>query len=740
MKKINVLVVIMSVAIVAGGLLLQQCSPATQTLENKPNEFVGDLKCQSCHSAEFNDWKVSDHYHAMLPASDSTVVGDFNNATYSADGITSTFFKRDGKFIINTRGEDGKNHDFEVKYTFGYQPLQQYLVAFPGGRMQATRVCWDVNKKQWFHQYQGQKIAPNEWIHWTGNGQNWNTMCAYCHSTDLQKNYDLESDSYHTTFKTVNVSCESCHGAGKNHIDYVNSNNFKEGKKVVNSFLVMGSNPSQLTEINSCAPCHAVRMEVGKNLIPSNELLDNFIPEIPTDERFFADGQVKLEDFIHTSFLQSKMYRHNVKCSNCHNPHTGRVLFTTNNLCLQCHGKSYDDPKHTFHATNTVATQCISCHMPARTFMEVDERHDHSFRVPRPDLSVKYNTPNACNDCHKDKSMQWSADAVNKWYGPERKYHFAEDLVPGSLLNKDSEGHLLKLMGDTSIPSIIKATAAFYLGNINSQNSITALIQSLDDANAQVRYRALRGLTNFPVSSFMQNVLPLLSDKVRAVRVAAADLLLAIPQQEFPAQFMDAFAAARSELYNYLINQADFAVGSSMLADYYVHTGDNANAIKFYLRSIQKDSMLNYARLNLASVYNSEMQNEAALFQLKQAEKINPNSDRINYNLALLQIEMKDTAQALIHFRKAVALQSTDPRLYYNYGLLLMQVKKLNEAENCFKAGLKIAPMNLDLHYALAYYYLTGKNPQKALPYARFLKQNAPNNPQYQSIFSALKI
>lgn len=730
----------MAFSILAGGILMQRCSPAAEKTESSPNEFVGDAKCQTCHTKEFNDWKVSDHYHAMLPPNDSTVLGDFNNVKFSADGVTSTFFKKDGKFFINTEGEDGENHDFEVKYTFGFRPLQQYLVEFNGGRMQATRVCWDTEKKQWFHQYKGQKIAPNEWIHWTGNGQNWNTMCAYCHSTDLQKNYDVEADTYHTTFKTVNVSCESCHGPGKHHIEYVESDNFKEGKKIANSYLAMGANPVQSVEVNSCAPCHAVRMEVSNNLLVSDELLDNFIPEIPTDERFYADGQVKLEDFIHTSFLQSKMFRHNVKCSNCHNPHTGRVLFTTNNLCLQCHGKSYDDPKHTFHPINTVASQCVSCHMPARTFMEVDERHDHSFRVPRPDLSVKYNTPNACNDCHKDKSMQWTADAIIKWYGPDRAYHFAEDLIPGSLLNSESEAHLLKLTKDTSVPSIIKATAAFYLGNINSQNSLSALFETLKDPDAQVRYRGLRGLANYPVPSFMNQVLPLLSDRVRAVRIAAADLFLAVPAEQFPAQYSNAFASAKNELYNYLINQADFAVGSSMLADYYVHTGDNNNAIKFYLRSIQKDSMLNYARLNLASVYNTEMQNQAALFQLNQAQRIDPKSDRIYYNLALLQIEMRDTSSALLNFKKAVALSSSDPRLYYNYGLLLMQLKKDKEAENIFTTGMKIAPMNPDLHYALAYFYLKQKLPKQALPYAQFLKDNDPQNPQYQSIFSALRL
>jgi len=195
---------------------------------------------------------------AMLLPDDSTVKGDFNNSTFTADGITSKFFKRDGKFIINTEGDDGKNHDYEVKYTFGFTPLQQYLVEFPGGRMQVPRLSWDVKQKKWFNQYAGQKIPSHDWMHWTGNAQNWNTMCASCHSTNLQKNYNIEEDSYHTTYSAINVSCESCHGAGKLHIDYVNGDDYKTGNKIHGSLLQLDSGAKQLTQINTCMPCHAV--------------------------------------------------------------------------------------------------------------------------------------------------------------------------------------------------------------------------------------------------------------------------------------------------------------------------------------------------------------------------------------------------------------------------------------------------------------------------------------------------
>ena len=268
----------------------------------------------------------------MQVANDSTVEGDFKNTSYTADGVTSHFFKKGDKYFINTQGPDGNNHDYEIKYTFGYYPLQQYLIAFPGGKLQVTRQSWDSKNKKWFDQYAGQKIPAHDWLHWTGNAQNWNTECAACHSTNLQKNYDFNNDTYHTTYSLMTVSCESCHGAGQLHIDYIKSADYKNGKKVKDSYLQMTKNSNQQTQINTCAPCHSRRSEVSADKLASSQFLDNYIPQIPTKEFYYADGQAKDEDYVYTSFLESKMYSRGVECSNCHNPHSGKVLYTTNQL------------------------------------------------------------------------------------------------------------------------------------------------------------------------------------------------------------------------------------------------------------------------------------------------------------------------------------------------------------------------------------------------------------------------
>ncbi len=736
-KRPMILVIVTMIFFVfSGTILLQRCKPKDKeisSLQAGKNEFVGDQSCKSCHAKQYDDWLRSDHFMAMQPPNDSTVKGNFNNVSFTADGVTSRFFKKDEKFFINTQGDDGHNYDYEVKYTFGFTPLQQYLVEFPGGKMQVPRVSWDTKQKKWFHQYAGQKINSHDWFHWTGNSQNWNTMCASCHSTNLQKNYSIDSDSYHTTYSVINVSCESCHGAGKLHVDFVNSDDYKNGKKIPGFYL--NKNSEQLPQVNTCAPCHARKTDISATLTQSKEIMDNYIPEIPSNEHFHADGQVNDEDYIYTSFLESKMFHRGVKCSNCHNPHSGKILFASNQLCLQCHAKKYDDSSHTFHPVGIAASECKSCHMPGKIYMGVDLRHDHSFRVPRPDLSVKYGTPNACNSCHNKKTSQWATDAIVKWYGPERKYHFADDLIPGSKIDENSEAHLVKLLGDTTVPNIVKATAAYYLGSIPTQNSFSGLLQLLSNGDAQIRYRALRSLSNFPVGNLRENVGPLLSDKVRAVRIAAADLYITIPEKAIPSQYSQAFAAARNELQNYLIYQADFSVGNVMIADHYLRVNDFSNAERFYVRALKKDSLMNYARLNLSTAYNAQAKNDKALEVLETAAEIDPTNDRIYYNMALLYNEMNDKKNAERSFAKAVALKTTNPRVYYNYGLLLNEIKKFKEAETVLQKGISIDPSSVEMYYALCFVYIQSNETIKAKEAAIKLKQLDPGNPNYQQLF-----
>jgi len=503
----------------------------------------------------------------------------------------------------------------------------------------------------------------------------------------------------------------------------------------------LNNKSGQTEQINACAPCHARLSELSASHIDSKEIMNNYIPQIPDTENFHADGQVDDEDYIYASFLQSKMYAKGVMCSNCHNPHSTKLKLMGNQTCIQCHApKKYDVPAHTFHPVGTKSSECISCHMPGKLYMGNDLRHDHSFRVPRPDLSLKYGTPNACSNCHKDKSEKVLAEAVKKWYGPVRKYHFADDLIPGSRIDAKSEKHLQKLIDNKFVPKIIKATATFYLGNIQTQSSLKTLLLRLGSKDAQIRYRALRSLASFSPNYWLDAVGPLLSDKVRAVRIAAADLYISIPSAQVPSIYVKALSSAQKELEKSLIYQADFAIGNVMLADYYTKLKDYANAEKYYVRGLTKDSKMNYALLNLSTVYNAQGKNDLALQALEKAKKNDPNNERVYYNMALLYNEMNNKPAAEQSFAKAVALKSANPKVYYNYGLILNESKKFKEAITVLNKGIASNPSAAELYYALTFVYIQSNNLVSAQKTATKLKQLDPRNPNYQQMFANLGI
>jgi tetratricopeptide (TPR) repeat protein len=743
MMRLKVPIFILSM-VVACVFVLDRCKPKDATPTPPPsaeNAYVGSTTCQSCHGQEHAQWKDSHHFHAMELAHDSTVRGDFSGTVLRADGVTTTFFKKEGKFFMNTQGPDGQNHVYEIKYTFGYEPLQQYLIELPGGRMQASRASWDTEKKKWFHQYAGQKLAANDWLHWTGNGQNWNTMCASCHSTDVQKNYNPADDTYQTRFNEVNVSCESCHGPGKGHLDYLATDAYRNGKKVAGSHLLLTKGSSQEELVNACGNCHGRRVDLRGSNHAGKEYLQDFVPELPTNTFFYADGQMDGEDFNYTSFLQSKMYSRGVQCTNCHNPHSGDLLFDGSRTCAQCHAPAtFNTPQHTMHPEKLSATvNCISCHMPSKIYMGNDLRHDHSFRIPRPDQSETYKTPNTCNACHSDKTAAWAAAAINKHYGPNRKPHYSDHLLPGSQLGDGSEQHLQTLMKDTATPAIVRAAAIDYWSRLQTSQANEALIQYTKDPEPLVRYSALKGLKEYPYSSWVTAASPALSDPIRAVRLAAADLYTMMPAAQIPASYASAYQQANELLRGFLHYQTDFAQGNLQAGDYYRRLQNPQEAIRYYQKAIRKDSLLTLARVNLASVLNEQNRNPEALDQLLLASKMEPTSDHIFYTLGLLYAEMGEMPKAIESFKKAIQLKTNNPRTYYNYALLLQQQGKTGEAATIFEQGLQKAPTDGDLLYAAAVLYMQTGNQAKAREKALILRQYHAQNPTYEPLLRNLR-
>ena len=370
--------------------------------------YVGSEACAGCHAAETAAWKKSHHAVAMTVAMRETVRGDFNNAIADNHGSKGRFFRDGNRFVVEIEGRDGKTARFDVSHTFGVEPLQQYLVTFPDGRLQALPWAWDARAKEaggqhWFHLYPDQKMPSSDPLYWTRSMQNWNFMCAECHTTGLRKNYDATSNSFQTNFAEVGVGCESCHGPSADHVDWAKG---ARNTQVANRGFFTAharrthvdwipdpttGSPTQTAtrpigdEVELCAHCHSRRGQISEDWRPGKPLMDTHMPALLTSDLFEDDGQMKDEVFNDQSFKQSLMYAKGVVCSDCHDPHSSKLKAAKADVCSQCHqAERFSSVAHTGHERGSNMPDCVSCHMPSRTYMVVDERHDHSFRIRAP--------------------------------------------------------------------------------------------------------------------------------------------------------------------------------------------------------------------------------------------------------------------------------------------------------------------------------------------------------------------
>ncbi len=663
--------------------------------------YVGDENCINCHKSEYELWKGSHHDLAMQIANDSTVLGDFDDHKITIDKIAYHFYKKQNNYFVQIKEIDGSEKEYKIDYTFGLTPLQQYLVDFDLGKKQVLRVTWDVKSNKWYHQYAGDKISTHDWLHWDKGAQNWNTMCAECHSTNLKKNYFVEKDSFHTTYSSINVSCESCHGPAEKHVNW--ATNHPEGK---NGFILKGKN--QIDQLNLCAPCHARRVKLTKDLEPGKKFEDQYMIQTLNTNYYFADGQINEEDYVYGSFLQSKMYKNNVKCSDCHDAHTLKLKLNGNKLCLQCHvPENYDSKNHHFHKENTEGSQCINCHMTGKNYMGNDFRRDHSFRIPRPDQSAEYNTPNACNGCHKEQTNQWSANWIVKWYGPKRKDHFSDALLLSSNidLTLNERKSLDNFINDLNYPAIARATVIENLNYINN-DQYEALLLSLKDSSAIVRYNAMMKFRFLSLQDRLSIAVNHLNDSTKLVRIAAAQILIGYDGASLNEVDKVALQKATTELENMLYANADFSTGSMQLGDYYLQNNDLTTSIKNYESALQKDSLLIPVYSNLATAYSMIGNNDKAINTLESWMLLEPDYGRPYYLRALVYFELGENEKATNDLKKAIELSPTETRPMYNLATFYYQDKKdLILAENYIKKALKIEPNNQDYKYLLALIY-----------------------------------
>lgn len=715
--------------------------------------FAGNKTCFECHEKEHASWMDSDHERAMDTMSVKSVTGNFNNTTFtSKEGDISKFYMRDGKYFVFTKGEDGIEKEMEITYVFGLRPLQQYLIETDKGRLQCLPIAWDLQEDNWFSLvdsiYHGQKIESDNWLYWTNNGQNWNGMCAECHTTNYHKGYDMETKEFHTTYSDINVGCETCHGPGSNHNKWaeIDEKYRPELEYAGFSNKTHGLNSQDL--INQCGYCHARRTSFGDYDHENEYYMQNWVPQLLHDRYYYTDGQILDEDYVVGSFMQSKMFRHNIRCIDCHDPHTTETKFKGNQLCYQCHIPDDYEEKHHFHektggkgpmTNNGVyenergdGSDCVDCHMPGANFMGVDFRRDHSLRVPRPDLSIRNGTPNACNQCHKDKTNEWSVEAIEKWYGHKLEH---ENTIMFNAFADARDGNyeaipilINEVLEQDSINEIYRATAIAYLGRFASEDAMSAIERSLSSPHPLIRQTAVLNYNNPDKGAFIKVLAPLLSDSIRAIRSAVLAQVSIYPNLKFDPRYDREYQKALEEYKSQMEYTADFSASMYNLANMSIKEGDDAKGIEMLKESLRIDDMFYPSSVTLSILLSRNGNSLEAKKVLENAVAKSPDLFEGYYYLGLICAEENNNEKAIEYLTKAVEIQPYNDRVAYNLGLLYQGVKDIKNAEKYLITAVNINPDNDAYLYAVAILYLNSNQGKKAQQTVMMMFEKFPNS------------
>jgi tetratricopeptide (TPR) repeat protein len=706
--------------------------------------FVGSAACRDCHATETERWADSDHDKAMDVATEETVLGDFDDSVYFDGRVTSRFYRRDGKFFVHTEGADGEMQEFEITHVFGHDPLQQYLIPFPGGRLQTLNVTWDVERGRWYKQYPDQDIPADDWLHWTRGAQNWNGMCAECHSTDLQKGYDPATDSYETTWSDIDVGCEACHGPGSRHVAWAGIAPMARPELPEYGLAVTTSRISPRRMVEICAPCHSRRSELGDYDHTEVELLDHMLPSLLAESLYHNDGQILDEVYVYGSFLQSKMYAREVSCPDCHDSHSLELHREGNELCLQCHEREvYDTSDHHFHkqiheGRESDGAKCVKCHMVEQPYMVIDWRADHSFRVPRPDLSSATGAPNACaqSGCHADKPSEWSIDAYRGWYGEARKPHFGTTFAAAREGDPKARPELTRLAESQLVAPIVRASALELLAREPTDDAIATVRTAIDSDEPLLRRTAVAYLP-LAEAADVERLAPLLSDPVKAVRMAAVSRLAQAPRDLLKPYQHQAFEAALAEYRESMAHSLDFASGAFNLGNLEAVLGDAAAAERYYHQALEIDDLFSPAKSNLAVLLSGRGRNDEAETLLREILRDYPDDSEAMVSLGLLRVEVGDSEDGVTWLARAAERRPADANVRRNLGLLLQQLGRSDDAEAALRRAYELDPASLEVMHAWADYLLRRGRRAEALRVAERMIELYPDVPLGRQLAAA---
>ncbi len=423
--------------------------------------------CGECHPAAAAAWSGSPHDRALDDP--STALGTFDGQPVVLPGLTATPLVEDGRSFIEVEDLSGRRR-YEVRHTFGHDPLQQVLLAGDRGALWVAPVAWDVAGKRWFDpSVDGAVGDPSDPLYWAGLFGTWNHMCAACHSTGVVEGFEVASRSYATRSTHPDVACAACHGEGP-------------------AVRTLARGPEQ---VETCGSCHALREPLAPGWTPGAALLDHYLPALLDSPVYTAAGRIQdgREAFVWGSFAQSAMARAGVRCTHCHEPHGTGLRASGPALCAGCHGATYAEEDH----ADGASTGCVDCHMPASLYMGVDRRRDHGLHPDTRSRAGLVERARRGDPTTASALLAWSRDTTAS------PFHRASALA------------LLRGLGPVIDPA--------------------NLVAPLSDDEDLVRWQAAETLSAWGVTEALW---PALDDPLRAVRFAAVKGLFGVDTAGVP--------------------------------------------------------------------------------------------------------------------------------------------------------------------------------------------------------------
>jgi tetratricopeptide (TPR) repeat protein len=719
LQKVILAAVLMSIPGIWSASALSVESSSSGGIQSKA--FTGSVSCRQCHERFYKLWAPSHHGLAMQPYTAEFAKA---NLTSQADDIKVGSFQYRAEIEANKGwvreiGPEGqKTHSIE--HVLGGKNVYYFLTPYEKGRLQTLPVAYDVNKKRWFDTAaSGVRHFPgrdrDESVHWTDPLYTFNTSCHSCHVSQLSTNYDLKTDTYHTTWAEPGINCETCHGPAEKHVK-VYQEAAATGQEP-DELMLISTKPFSVEQTNSmCNSCHAKMSPVSASFRPGDKYFDHFNLITLEHPDFYPDGRDLGENYTMTSWRMSPCVKSGkLDCMHCHTS-SGRYRFgdpdKANHACMPCHKERVENAdEHTHHPADSEASKCIACHMPMTKFAHMN-RSDHSMRPPAPAATLAFKSPNACNLCHVDEDAAWANEHVRQWHS--RDYQ-KEILEPAHLIDqarKQDWRHLdgmLQYIGRRDRDEVVAASLIRLLRSCDSQKKWSGVIKALaDDPSPLVRAGAAETLDGYLTGDSLRALLGAIRDDYRLVRVRAAASLSSVPPDRLRDEYQKDLRTATTEYLEGLQARADDYINHYNLGNFYLARRNTDQAIRSFETAIKlrPDYLATY--VNAAFAYNAAGRNDQAEASFRKALQLDPNSLIAHINLGMLLGEQSRLSEAEETFRKALKVDPNSAVAAYNLGVILAP-KQMNQAIKWCRRAYELQHEEPKYAYTYAFYLYRNK-------------------------------